>query len=70
MSYFTPFEGSPKGASFDDRVNNLERKDSSCWWDQIKMYCCYLLRNETVNILLSSIIIPYGNMKDLQKIDE
>lgn len=34
------------------------------------MYCCYLLRHQTVNIYLFSIIIPYDNLKDLEKIDE
>jgi predicted ATP-dependent protease len=34
------------------------------------MHCSHLLRNEAVIIFLFSIIIPYANIKDLEKIDE
>ena len=33
------------------------------------MYCSYLLRHKTVFLLLFSIVIPYDNEKDLDKID-
>lgn len=33
------------------------------------MHCCHLRRHETVNFTLFSIIIPYANLKDLEKID-
>jgi len=34
------------------------------------MYCCYLLGYKTVLFLLFSIIIPFDNLKDIDKIEE
>jgi len=33
------------------------------------MHCSHIRRHKTVNISLFSIIIPYDNLKDLDKID-
>lgn len=33
------------------------------------MHCCDLRRHKEVNVDLFSIIIPYGNLKDLEKIE-